>query len=221
MPAASPYKILEMSLDESPESSAAEINRFTAEDVASILRERGWLAGELSPAQAVWCEHAASLLGPHAAERSALAELLGLVFHYDAREILARVDSHAVLSRYGAREVLRELALLLLEGGSVTSDRFKEIVNHLKTKLAIRGRELFHLATNRAVSQVPLACATCHRDGRDDGRTWAGQGTLRQSAAASCSIPFASRLLGEPAKASSTASSFCSTKLRNCLSPRR
>src|SRR5207249_2405272 len=73
-----------------------------------------------------------------------LAELLGLVFHYDAREILARVDSHAVLSRYGAREVLRELALLLLEGGSVTSDRFKEIVNHLKTKLAIRGRELFH-----------------------------------------------------------------------------
>lgn len=144
MPAASLYKILEMSLDESSESSAAEVKRFTADDVASILRERGWLVGELSPAQAVWCEHAASLLGPHAAERSALAELLGLVFHYDAREILARVDSHTVLSRHGAREVLRELALLLFEGGSVTSDRFKEIVNHLKTKLAIRGRELFH-----------------------------------------------------------------------------
>ena len=133
-----------MSLDESSESSAAEVKRFPAEDVAAILRERGWLAGELSPAQAVWCEHAASLLGPHASGRSALGELLALVFHYDAREILARVDSHTVLSRYGAREALRELALLLLEGASVTSDRFKEIVSHLKDKLEIRGRELFH-----------------------------------------------------------------------------
>src|SRR2546425_63126 len=133
-----------MSLDESPESSAAEVNRFTAEDIASILRESGWLSAEPTLEQSAWCEHAASLLGPHASGRAALGELLALVFHYDAREILARVDSHTVLSRYGAREVLRELALLLLEDGSVPSDRFKEIVNPLKTKLAIRGRELFH-----------------------------------------------------------------------------
>jgi len=144
VPAASPYKILEMSIDESSQSSAAEVNPFSAEDVASILRERGWLAGELSPAQTVWCDRAVALLGPRAADLAALGELLALVFHYDAREILARVDSHVVLSRYGAREVLRELALLLLEGASVTSDRFKEIVSHLKDKLEIRGRELFH-----------------------------------------------------------------------------
>ena len=57
-------------------------------------------------------------LGGHAADRAALGELLGLVFHYDAREIVSRVESHVVLSRYAARDVIRELALLLLDGGA-------------------------------------------------------------------------------------------------------
>jgi hypothetical protein len=84
------------------------------------------------------------MLGAHAADREALAELLGLAFHYDAQEILARVESHAVLSRYAARDVLRQLALLLLEGAALNSDRFKEIITALKEGLDIRGRELFH-----------------------------------------------------------------------------
>ncbi len=58
--------------------------------------------------------------------------------------ILARVDTHAVLSRYAARDVLRQLALLLLDGTPLTSDRFKEIITALKDGLDIRGRELFH-----------------------------------------------------------------------------
>jgi hypothetical protein len=98
----------------------------------------------LSAGQVAWCEHAAALLGTHVADRLALAELLGLVFHYDAREILGRVESHAVLSRYAARDVLRQLALLLLEGSALNSDRFKEIITSLKEGLDIRGRELFH-----------------------------------------------------------------------------
>src|SRR6266481_3571555 len=79
-----------------------------------------------------------------AADVEALAELLLLVFHYDSREILARVESHVVLSRYAARDVLRQLALLLLEGAALDSERFKEIITALKERLDIRGRELFH-----------------------------------------------------------------------------
>jgi len=73
-----------------------------------------------------------------------LRELLELVFHYEAREILSRVESHVVLSRYAARDVLRELALLLLDGGTVNSDKFSEIITRLKQRLDLRGRELFH-----------------------------------------------------------------------------
>ena len=124
--------------------SAVAVNPFSAADVAGILRERGWAAAELSVEQVAWCEHAAALLGARATNREALAVLLGLIFHYDSQEILARVESHAVLSRYAARDVLRQLALLLLEGGALNSDRFKEIVTSLKEGLDIRGRELFH-----------------------------------------------------------------------------
>ena len=52
------------------------------------------------------------MLGGHAADRAALAELLGLVFQYDARKIISKVESHVVLSRYAARGVLRQVALL-------------------------------------------------------------------------------------------------------------
>ncbi len=72
------------------------------------------------------------MLGGHAAVRAGLAELLGLVFHYDAREIISKVESHVVLSRYAARNVLRQVALLLLDRAALTSERFKEIVTALK-----------------------------------------------------------------------------------------
>jgi nondiscriminating glutamyl-tRNA synthetase len=119
-------------------------NRFAAEDVRQILEECGWLTREPSAEQIAWCESAAALLGPQAEDRSKLADLLALVFGYDAREILATVDAQVVLSRFAARDVVRQLALLLLENGPLNSDRLKEIVAALKERLDLRGRELFH-----------------------------------------------------------------------------
>jgi hypothetical protein len=84
------------------------------------------------------------MLGGRAADRTALADLLGLVFQYDAREIISRVESHVVLSRYAARDVLRQVALLLLDKAPLTSERFKEIVTILKDGMELRARELFH-----------------------------------------------------------------------------
>ncbi len=123
---------------------AAAANRFTAAEVAAILRERGWLAGEPTAGQQAWCERAAALLGGHAADRAELGELLGLVFHYDAREILREVQAHAVLARSGARDVLRELAPHLLDPRVLDSDRFKEVITAMKERLEVSGRELFH-----------------------------------------------------------------------------
>jgi nondiscriminating glutamyl-tRNA synthetase len=130
--------------EEMENSPAVAVNPFANADVAAILQERGWATGELSAEQVAWCEHAVAILGTQVTDREALAELLGLVFHYDSRELLARVESHAVLSRYAARDVLRQLALLLLEGTALDSERFKTIIAALKERLDIRGRELFH-----------------------------------------------------------------------------
>jgi nondiscriminating glutamyl-tRNA synthetase len=129
---------------DSSETPLVAVNPFSGADVLQVLRERRWIGAEATPEQAAWCEHAAAILGGHAADRAALSDLLGLIFHYDAGEILSKVESHAVLSRYAAREVIREVALLLLEGGALGSERFKEIVSKLKDGMELRGRELFH-----------------------------------------------------------------------------
>src|ERR1700719_3193815 len=120
-------------------------NIFIGADVAEILRERGWAAAEeSSPELQTWCERAAGMLGSHVADRAALSDLLGLIFHYEAEKVLERVESHAVLARYGAREVVRRLALLLLDGGALDSERFKEIINIMKEGSDLRSRDLFH-----------------------------------------------------------------------------
>jgi nondiscriminating glutamyl-tRNA synthetase len=144
--------------EETRTGPVAVVNPFTAVDVAAILHKQAWQAPEPSAEQLAWCERAAALLGPHAADRAALADLLALVFDYDAHKIIAQVDSHVVLSRYAARDVLRQLALLLLDGAPLTSERFKEIISALKDGRDLRGRELFH----------PLRLALAGRAGEGD-----------------------------------------------------
>src|SRR3979490_390316 len=104
-------------------ASVVAANPLSAAEVLAILRERGWLFAEPSLEQHGWCQRAAALLGGHAADRTVLADLLGLVFHYDAREVIASVESHVVLSRYAARDVLRQGALQLLDGAPRAVDR--------------------------------------------------------------------------------------------------
>jgi hypothetical protein len=119
-------------------------NPFTLADVLAILRERGWLTTDPTPEIEAWCGHAAAILGTQAADRAVLTGLLTLVFRYDAKEILAKVETHEVLARFAARDVLRQLALLLLDGGPLNSERFKEIITTLKEKLGLPGRELLY-----------------------------------------------------------------------------
>lgn len=122
-------------------------NLFSAADVSEILRERGWLnkkAASDDGAGEAWSARAAFLLGPQAADRAALADLLALVFNYDASQILRTAVSHAVLSREGARDVIRELALAVLGGPVVDSERFSAIITGIKSRLPFTGRELFY-----------------------------------------------------------------------------
>jgi hypothetical protein len=126
------------------ESASAPLeNKFSAADVVQILCEHHWQTGEFTEQQSTWCEHAAAMLGPHAANRTALESLLALIFHFDAHEILSQVDSHVVMSRYAARDALRQLAGQLLDPAPLTSERFKEVIQNMKANLDIRGRELF------------------------------------------------------------------------------
>lgn len=129
-------------------SEAPSSASFTADDVATILRERGWLGDAGAPeselALNTWLARAAELLGPHVADRVALENLFALIFNYDAGTILRDAANQAVLAREGARDVIRELANRVLTGGDVDSDRLKEIVEGMKAAVPYRSREMFH-----------------------------------------------------------------------------
>nr|HEV7955204.1 hypothetical protein [Candidatus Acidoferrales bacterium] len=121
-------------------------NLFSAADIDEILHERGWLNESVAQddARDAWVTRAAFLLGPQAADRTALADLLALVFNYDASQILQTAVSHAVLGREGARDVIRELALAVLEGPVVDSEGFSAIITGIKSRVPFTGRELFY-----------------------------------------------------------------------------
>jgi hypothetical protein len=137
-----------MTHDASAESPIALANSFVSADIAAILRERGWLDAahteEAGSELQAWLSRAAELLGPHASDRDALAELLSLIFSYDAIAILQDPANQAVLAREGARDVIRVLANRVLEGGDVDSARFKEIVEAMKSAVQYKSRAMFH-----------------------------------------------------------------------------
>ena len=119
-------------------------NPYTATDVINILHENHWLTADPTPEQTAWAERAAQLLGHYTERPADLANLLRLVFHYDAAQILQSPDAQAAISRYAARDVIRHLALLLLEPAPFTSERFKEVATYLKETCGVRSRDLFN-----------------------------------------------------------------------------
>ena len=151
-----------MSAGEIPgENQTIAVNPFCAADVAEVLSARGWKPVEArgsDEARRAWYERAAFLLGPQAADREGFADLLRLVFEYDAARVLDDVEAHNVMTRYAARDVIRMLARLVLDGGACTTQRFNEMIAALKTELDIRGRELFH----------PLRLALAGRSGEGE-----------------------------------------------------
>ncbi|HUI74073.1 MAG TPA: hypothetical protein VLX32_03970 [Candidatus Acidoferrum sp.] len=147
-----------MNVDQTLPSEKPLPNACSADDVRRLLLELGWQSGEFSAEQTAWCERASALLGTQVANPAGLPPLLELISEYGARKILATVEAHVVMSRYAARDVVRQLALLLLEDGPLTTERFREIVASLKETLNLRGRELFH----------PLRLALAGRAGEGD-----------------------------------------------------
>ncbi|MGH9702755.1 MAG: hypothetical protein ACRD4K_05225 [Candidatus Acidiferrales bacterium] len=155
-----------------PANSSART--WTARDIETILRQRGWLKIECDAGLEAWLAEAAALLSrstgntavevearshPEAEQsREALADLMNLIFQYDAEESLARIQSHIVLARAGSRAVIRELANRVLEGPEIDSNRYKLLLEGLEQTVGFSGRGLLH----------PVRLALAGRAGEDE-----------------------------------------------------
>jgi hypothetical protein len=132
------------------EADAAPNPRFSVHDVNAIIAKRGWLVDhtmvddETFPLH-VWFARALTLLAPKSPTLEHLEGLLALVFEYNAAANLELPENRAALVRTGAREVIRELANRIFDGGGISSsERFKEIVDAIKAAVPFRSRAIFH-----------------------------------------------------------------------------
>jgi glutamyl/glutaminyl-tRNA synthetase len=137
-----------MPSDQPLETAAESTYSCTATEIGAILEDRGWLnaaaGANQDTAMQGWLSRAADLLGPHASTRDELAGLLEPIFSYDAAQLLYRRENQEVLARTGAREVIREFANRVLDGGDIDSDRFKQIIDAMKEAVPYRSRSMFH-----------------------------------------------------------------------------
>lgn len=114
------------------------------------MRQHGWLTGQPTPPMEEWMRDAGEWLGLQAALHSAdqgsaaLENLLELIFSYNASDLLEDKNNQAVMAREGARDVIRQLANSVLEGGDLDSERFREIVSELKGVFGSHGRMIFY-----------------------------------------------------------------------------
>lgn len=133
-----------------PEERGANASPFLAADIEAILREQRWLPAEKSPEMQEWMRDAADSLGLQAArhsgneQRTALRELLALIFSYDAARMLELTENQAVMAREGARDVIRELASRVLVEGELDSERLRKIIAELKAIFGSHGRKIFY-----------------------------------------------------------------------------
>jgi len=120
--------------------------RFSPADVESILLRNHWLsspAANPSPELSAWLARASVLLSPQSSGIAQLESLLRLIFEYDAARALSLPENQDILTREGAREVIREFSNLLLDVPALDSDSFKSLIESVKRATPFRSRELF------------------------------------------------------------------------------
>ncbi len=92
-----------------------------------------------------WLGKVTALLVPSVNKLDELPERAKVIFDYDAKEAMANPDNAEVLHSAKTADVLAAFAgRIEKEAGPLTAERFKAIVNEVKTETGVKGKELFH-----------------------------------------------------------------------------
>src|SRR5271167_2972755 len=92
-----------------------------------------------------WFAKIVALLAPSVDKLDELPERAALIFRYDAATAIAAPDNAEVLGASTAKDVLAAFAELVESDPSpMTPERFKAIMNEVKTKTETKGKDLFH-----------------------------------------------------------------------------
>ncbi|HEY3928538.1 MAG TPA: glutamate--tRNA ligase [Candidatus Koribacter sp.] len=92
-----------------------------------------------------WFGRVTALLVPSVNELDELPERAKLIFDYDAKEAIADPENAEVLHSKKTEDVLAAFSWRIAnEAGAISAERFKAIVNEVKSETGAKGKELFH-----------------------------------------------------------------------------
>ena len=105
----------------------------------------GLLPENLDERTRAWFAKVVALLAPSVDKLEQLPERAELIFRYDAFAALGAPDNAEVLAAPKTREVLAAFAQQVESDRSpMTPERFKSIMNEVKTSTGAKGKDLFH-----------------------------------------------------------------------------
>ena len=109
--------------------------KFSARDAASYV----------STAEFSWFQKMVELLAPYVDRLEQLPERAAMLFHHDAKKALENPENTEVLKLEKTPAVIAGFSKrIAAENGEITAERFKAIVNEVKTETGTKGKELFH-----------------------------------------------------------------------------
>jgi len=92
-----------------------------------------------------WFSKVVALLAPSVDKLEQLPERAGLIFRYDAATAIHSADNAEVLAAPKTGDVLAAFAQQVeADSSSMTPERFKAIMNEVKVKTGVKGKDLFH-----------------------------------------------------------------------------
>jgi glutamyl-tRNA synthetase/nondiscriminating glutamyl-tRNA synthetase len=112
---------------------------------AGFLRRAGLLPATPNTRVNGWAARLIDLLAPYVDRLEQLPERAGIIFKHDAAEFLKAAENAEIFANddHKAISVLREFHKRCPDAG-LTPERFKAIMNEIKTDLSVRGKDLFH-----------------------------------------------------------------------------
>ena len=125
------------------------IKESKPERISELARPQFVKAGMISENAgtdvSAWLDRLLALLVPSVDRLDQLPQRASLFFAYDAGAAIASEDNAEVMNAATTGKVLDAFAAKVeAETGALTAERFKAIINEVKTETGVKGKELFH-----------------------------------------------------------------------------
>ena len=111
---------------------------------AGFLQRAGLLPGTLNGSVSGWANKLIDLLAPYVDQLDQLPEKAGIIFKHDPTAALALPENAESFASEKAAAVVKAFAQRVAAESPLTPERFKAIMNEIKTEAGVKGKDLFH-----------------------------------------------------------------------------